>query len=111
MNRNEMRIFRVLYNEKEPMTGYEIAQKANVPISSAYYFVNKMVKKGVVIEFKEEEITLYALNPLFFNSDLWENIISSLADILKKINEKDIEYGKPDAVYALQLMINSIINQ
>ena len=113
MNSIECRIFEVLYDIKEPLTGYEIAKIIGAPISSTYYFLDKMAEKNIVVKFQGQgkKKTLYGLNPIFFSTEFWEKVIQSLKEIVEKMYELNCEFGYPDPEYALRVLINAIIKK
>lgn len=105
------KIFKVLYQSKEPLTAYMIAKKLKMPISSVRYTLNKMCSKGVIISFKDKKTT-YGLHPIFFNKKFWNEYICKLQEIMKMFvrcqsNEEYKELSKVefDTIYMLQLLI------
>ena len=101
MGTTELKIFKLLYRIKEPLTGYEIAKKCNTPISSTYYFLDKMVKKNIIVKIDG----LYGLNPIFYDYELYDNLISALKKFMSSINEMETEYGAPDLEYTTYLLV------
>jgi len=115
MHQTELKIFRLLFNTHELLSGYIIAKKTNSQISSAYYFLDKMVKNNVLIKFKNEGIgrghNLYGLNPVFFDARFWEGIIDQLIEVLERLKSYDNIPGfeLPEPEYTLKLIASELL--
>ena len=106
----EKKIFKLLFNRRELLSGYQIAQKCDISISSTYYFLNKMVNANIIIKFGREDTKdryLYGLNPIFFKAELWDKIIEHLTKIVEILQIED-EFGSPDYEQALKLVFSLI---
>lgn len=121
MHTTERRIFRLLYNNREPLSGYVIARKLDTQISSTYYFLDKMVKKNVLVKFeveaekgnKSRSGNFYGLNPLFFKPNLWEDIIGQFTEIIKRLEKYNgnTDFGLPDPEYTLELVASILLEK
>ena len=111
--RIEVEIFKYLFNKKEA-SGYEIAKSIRAPMSSVYYYLDKLHQKNIVVELGEK---YYGLNPIFLDKSFWDQTIGALRQILAKLDEtvveiedKEVRFEKPDPSYALSLIVDVLLS-
>lgn len=91
------------------MSGYEIARKTDIQISSAYYFLKKMVDTNVVIRFEDG---VFGLNPIFFNTKLWNDMIKQFTTIIAQLKTYKYEgFEQPDPEYTLELIADVLFSK
>ena len=54
-NKTEEKILRVLYQQKVPLTIYEVAKECGISYPTAKKYVEKLIKEGVLYEEKSQE--------------------------------------------------------
>lgn len=112
----DTRIFRLLYGTKEPLTCYRIGKSLKVAQSSVRHCLNKLVKAGAVVSFKEANKTLYGVHPVFYDEEFWTSCISGLKDVMMLFvtfqrKDKYCEFGDgADVAYVLKLLME-ILNK
>ena len=107
----DKKIFKLLYKTRRPLSAYRVAKKMKIATSSARYFLKKMCKAGVVVEFRVNNVKLYGLHPLFFDDRFWKNFINRLKDVMSLFylyqKNMDEEFAKDfDIEYALKLLVD-----
>jgi predicted DNA-binding transcriptional regulator len=106
MKNADIKIFRVLYRKKKPMTAYKISKEAKISTRESYEIARYLAKQGILLQFNTCKTTSYALNPTFYSKDFWKDYIQILEKPMKKIYEVlKIEDTEPDPTYLLPLLV------
>ena len=69
---------------------YQISHDLNMPVSSLFIRLKKLVKKGLIIKKKRGRKTIFLMNPVFVKRKKMDNIIMYLLPVLKDFKNNNV---------------------
>ena len=85
----------ILYNiykvKNKTRSLYQISHDINMPVSSLYLRLKKLVKKGLLIKKRRERKTVFLLNPVFIKQKDRDSIVLKLLPVLTFLKNSKID--------------------